>query len=207
MRDAIQTATTSTSVSALDRFIATIDEIVAVENDDRHVVESVCEHLGPLLHETSWLAPEFREPWAERYRPHLVAVAPSRRFSVMSLVWLPGQVTPIHDHICWCVVGVLQGVEREQRFSLREDDNGSRWLAPLDDYLVQVGQVSSLIPPDENIHQVRNAGENLAISIHVYGADLRVHLSSINQCFDDLTVRTGPLDGHPVAWRPQRDLK
>lgn len=130
MSDSVQTAIKQRPATALDRFIETIDEVIAVEADDTKVVQQVCEHLAPLLHDASWLAPEFREPWAERYRPHLVAVAPSRRFSVMSLVWLPGQVTPIHDHICWCVVGVLQGVEREQRFSLRENAAGSRWLAP-----------------------------------------------------------------------------
>lgn len=72
---------------------------------------------------------------------------------------------------------------------------------------MQVGQISSLIPPEENIHQVRNAGDSLAISIHVYGADLSKHLSSINECFDDLNVRNESQSGHPVAWRPLRDVR
>ncbi len=38
-------------------------------------------------------------------------------------------MTPIHDHICWCLVGVLQGVEREQRYSLREHRDGTWYLA------------------------------------------------------------------------------
>ena len=196
-----------TTTSALDSFIAAVDKVAAAEADDRRVVASVCAHLGPLLRDANWLAPQFREPWQDRYRPHLVAVAPSRRFSVMSLVWLPRQMTPIHDHRCWCVVGVLQGVEREQRFSLREDDEGAQWLAPVGDDLVRVGQVSQLIPPEENIHQVRNAGADLAISVHVYGADLSLHLSSINRCFDDLVVRDGPLGGHGVSWRPVNSIQ
>src|SRR5271165_5748283 len=73
------------------------------------VARGVQAGLPTLLRDPSWLAAEYREADPEHYRTHLLAVAPSRRFSVLSLVWLPGQVTAIHDHITWCVVGVLQG--------------------------------------------------------------------------------------------------
>jgi predicted metal-dependent enzyme (double-stranded beta helix superfamily) len=188
--------------AGLKSFIADVEQVIAAERDPHQVVTAVQRYLAPLLSDASFLAPEFREPWPDRYRPLLVAVAPSGAFSVMSLVWLPGQMTPIHDHICWCVVGVLEGVEREQRFGLRKDEAGNRWLVPLNDVHVEVGQTSALIPPDENIHKVRNAGTSLAISIHVYGADISVHRSSINQCFDELPIRPDASTGRPVAWRP-----
>ena len=189
--------------ASLRSFIAGVDEAVAVERDPHTIAAAVQMHLAPLLRDGSFLLPEFREPWPDRYRTHLVAVAPSRAFSVMSLVWMPGQVTPIHDHICWCVVGVLQGLEREQRFGLREDEAGQCWLVPLEDTQLAVGETCALIPPDENIHQVRNAGDTLAISIHVYGADLSTgdRHSSINQCFDELPIRSDAASGRAVAWR------
>jgi len=136
----------------------------------------------------------------------LIAVAPSRRFSVLSLVWLPGQVTAIHDHISWCVVGVLQGKEREQRYGLRQGAGTSRWLVPLETTELEPASCSVLIPPEENIHRVRNAGESLAISIHVYGADIAVWGSSINQCFDDLPIRSGDEAGIAIPWRQTRLL-
>ena len=40
-------------------------------------------------------------------------VAPDGSFSIVALVWRPGQITRIHDHITWCVFGVIQGVEHE----------------------------------------------------------------------------------------------
>ena len=45
---------------------------------------------------------------------------PDGSFSVVGLVWRPGQITPIHDHVTWCVIGVLQGAEYEELFALRE---------------------------------------------------------------------------------------
>jgi predicted metal-dependent enzyme (double-stranded beta helix superfamily) len=167
------------------------------------VVQAVQWRLTTLLASEDALEPADRVPWAAHYRPHLLTVAPSRRFSVMALIWAPGQVTPIHDHICWCVVGVLEGLEREQRFSLRQNEDGQRWLAPTADVMVNPGEISRLTPPEENIHQVRNAGDALAISLHIYGADISVCGSSVNQCFDALPIRadTGATPRVVINWR------
>lgn len=189
--------------ASLASFIATIEDVVAMETDPHVVTAAVQSQMAALLRDPSFLAPEFRQASSDGYRTHVIAAAPSRAFSVLSMVWLPGQTTPIHDHICWCVVGVLEGLEREQRFSLREDGRRTRWLAPLDEVTIAVGQTSALIPPDENIHQVRNAGTSTAISIHVYGADISVRGTSINQRFDATPIRADALSGRPVAWRPE----
>jgi len=49
---------------------------------------------------------------------HVVHTEPDGSFSVCALVWRPGQVTPIHDHVTWCVFGVLQGAEYEEIYAL-----------------------------------------------------------------------------------------
>jgi predicted metal-dependent enzyme (double-stranded beta helix superfamily) len=203
MSGAFSVEGTTVATTGLSAFIADVEALVEAERDPHRIAAAVQSRLGPLLAEPDFLAPEQREPSPDNYCVHLLAVAPSRRFSMVSLIWLPGQVTPIHDHICWCVVGVVEGVERERRFHLRENAGSERWLVPLADVLVPPGETAALVPPDENIHQVRNAGDSLAISIHVYGEDLTAHPSSINQCFDDLPLRTDDLSGLPVAWRRQ----
>lgn len=191
----------ATANVGLASFVEDIEHVVAREMDPHPIAAAVQARLPELLADPSFLTPEFREPWPDRYRSHLLVVAPSKRFSVVSMIWMPGQVTPIHDHICWCVVGVMQGLERERRYSLHEDNGGGRWLVPLDEDTVTPGHTCALIPPDENIHQVRNAGDSLAISIHVYGEDIGVYGSSINQCFGELPIREGDTSGAPVAWR------
>jgi len=47
------------------------------------------------------------------YQSHLLYAEPDGSFSVSAMVWLPGQQTVIHDHVAWCVTGVLQGREYE----------------------------------------------------------------------------------------------
>src|SRR5579863_3787500 len=109
------------SRTALATFIDEVEALVARETDPHRITDGVQRHLATLLQFGEFLSPEQREPDPEHYRTHLLAVAPSRKFSIVALVWLPGQVTPIHDHICWCCVGVLQGLEHEQRYSLHQD--------------------------------------------------------------------------------------
>ncbi len=185
-------------------FVADIEALVAAEDDPYRTTDAVRQRLAALLAGPAFLTPAQREPDPAHYRSHLLTVAPSRKFSVVGLVWLPGQVTPIHDHICWCVVGVLQGTEREQRYGLRADDAGAHFLVPEGGETLTACHTCALIPPQENIHQVRNAGDDLAISLHVYGEDIGVYGSSINQCFDELPVRGEDAGGTSIAWRRVR---
>lgn len=183
-------------------FVSDVEAVIAAETDPDCIAEAVARHLHHLLQTPDLLTPEQRCSNPDKYCANLVAVAPSGKFSVVALVWLPGQITAIHDHICWCVVGVLEGVEHEQRFHLLADTAGSRWLVPSDTEMMTPGMTAALVPPSENIHRVSNAGDTLAISLHVYGADLNAIAShsSINECFDALPVRAD-LAGTPVPWR------
>jgi predicted metal-dependent enzyme (double-stranded beta helix superfamily) len=87
-------------------------------------------------------------------------------FSVKALVWQPGQLTPIHDHVAWCAFGVIQGVEYETLYR----DHGDH-LTEIGRVANHVGDVSGFAPPGD-IHRVHNTGDVTAISLHVYGADL-----------------------------------
>ena len=146
---------------------------------------AIAERLKPLLADDGWLAPEHQAPGADTYRQHLLHVSTCRRLSVVALVWMPGQATPIHDHVSWCVVGVLRGVEREVHYDLVET-GGVRRLRAVGAFDARAGHVEALVPPEGNIHSVAAAGPGKTISIHVYGADIERLGSSIHRRFDDL---------------------
>src|SRR5687767_9693745 len=56
---------------------------------------AIARRLRALLAVDGWLAPQHQRPGHDGYRQHLLHVSASRRLSVLSLVWLPGQRTPI----------------------------------------------------------------------------------------------------------------
>jgi 3-mercaptopropionate dioxygenase len=116
------------------------------------------------------------------YQAHLVHAEDDGSFSVVVMVWRPGQATPIHDHLTWCVTAVLQGAEYEEIFALR----GGR-LEVVARNQNQAGTVSGFAPPGD-IHQVRNSGAGIAVSMHVYGTDITRVGSSVRRVYD-LPVR------------------
>jgi predicted metal-dependent enzyme (double-stranded beta helix superfamily) len=102
------------------------------------------------------------------YQSHLLHAEPDGSFSIAAMVWLPGQQTPIHDHVAWCVTAVLQGCEFEEIFALAD---GARALTPMTRRVNPPGTVAGFAPPGD-IHRVRNTGHSVAISMHIYGADI-----------------------------------
>jgi predicted metal-dependent enzyme (double-stranded beta helix superfamily) len=102
------------------------------------------------------------------YQSHLLYAEPDGSFSISAMVWMPGQQTMIHDHVAWCVTGVLQGREYEEVFALAD---GGRALRLAARNVNPAGAVSGFAPPGD-IHRVRNTGDTVAISMHVYGADI-----------------------------------
>jgi predicted metal-dependent enzyme (double-stranded beta helix superfamily) len=125
---------------------------------------AVAEVLARLKPTAGMLTAEERAGQADDYARLMLHTEPT--FSVAAVVWRPGQVTEIHDHLVWCSFIVLEGVETETIFDLDRDrlvEVGRSSRGP--------GSVSGVAPPDD-IHRVHNTGDTVAITLHVYGADL-----------------------------------
>ncbi len=141
--------------------------------------DRVAAVLRDFLYHPDLLTPAQQEPDEIHYRQHVLHVAPSARFSLVALVWLPGQQTPIHDHLTWCVAGTYRGCEQETTYR-----PVGATLEPAATGINPVGAVTALAPPGD-IHRVRNCGTELAISIHVYGTDVVTHGGSIRRSYPD----------------------
>lgn len=120
------------------------------------------------------------------YQTHLLHAEPDGTFSIVAVVWRPGQVTPIHDHVTWCVAGVLQGAEDEELFTLAGDGTAVR---PAGRNLTGAGSVTGFAPPGD-IHRVRGPGPGVTVSLHVYGADISRLGSSVRRVYQ-LPVQLG----------------
>jgi 3-mercaptopropionate dioxygenase len=123
------------------------------------------------------------------YQSHLVHAEPDGSFSIVVMVWLPGQQTPVHDHVAWCVSAVLQGTEYEEIFRLVPSgpEGPGDHLAPVARNANPVGTVVGFAPPGD-IHRVTNIGDAVAVSMHVYGTDISRVGTSVRRVYD-LPVR------------------
>jgi predicted metal-dependent enzyme (double-stranded beta helix superfamily) len=167
-----------------DRLVRAIRAEVRRGLDWQQTADRVARALGAELPDPAVILPApLRRGDPAGYQSHLLHAEPDGTFSVSVMVWLPGQQTPVHDHVAWCVTAVLQGREHEEIFALADGELADGELADgeladggpalrLTARSVNLpGSVSAFAPPGD-IHRVRNTGDVTAISMHVYGADI-----------------------------------
>ena len=130
------------------------------------------------------LTAEERQGSPDGYVCHTLHTEPDGAFSVCAVVWRPGQQTPIHDHVAWCVSAVLQGTEYEEIFRLVPGGRGGGdHLEAVARNAHPVGTISGFAPPGD-IHQVTNIGDTVAVSMHIYGTDITRVGSSVRRVYD-----------------------
>jgi predicted metal-dependent enzyme (double-stranded beta helix superfamily) len=171
---------TSTRQTALKELVKSVRAAVSTHADWRETAQLVAEELERHLPPPDVLTVEQRVGDPDGYQSHLLHTEPDGSFSIVALVWRPGQTTPIHDHVTWCVFGVIQGTEYEELFTLDEE---GECLVEAGSSANGVGDVSGFAPPGD-IHRVRNAGDRTAISIHVYGTDVSRIGTSARRYYD-----------------------
>jgi predicted metal-dependent enzyme (double-stranded beta helix superfamily) len=132
--------------------------------DEPRMLDEGEKLLRGLIAQDDWLPEDFARPSPEGYRQYLLHCDPMERFSVVSFVWLPGQRTPVHDHTVWGLVGVMRGEETCEEYSTD--------IKPAGRHPVRRGQVDRVSPRIGDIHVVANEGQEAAVSIHVYGANI-----------------------------------
>ena len=157
------TTTQTRPVSQVTELVAGVRTAADTQADWSETAQLVAGQLRRHLPTPDVLTAEQRLGSPDGYVGHTVHVEPDGSFSIVALVWRPGQLTRIHDHVTWCVFGVIQGIEHEELF-----DAGLNLIGEADNH---VGDVSGFAPPGD-IHRVHNTGDVTAISLHVYGADL-----------------------------------
>jgi predicted metal-dependent enzyme (double-stranded beta helix superfamily) len=169
------TTTQTRPVTELSELLDGIRTAVAARASGSDTAGLVAEQLRRHLPSPEVLSEEQRLGSPDGYRSHTLHVEPDGSFSIVALVWRPGQVTRIHDHLTWCVFGVIQGVEHEELF-----DADLNLIGRSDNH---IGDVSGFAPPGD-IHRVHNTADATAISIHVYGTDVTRTGSSVRRYYD-----------------------
>jgi 3-mercaptopropionate dioxygenase len=169
------TITLASTTPRLADLVAGVRDAVSTRSRADLTVRLVADQLRQQLPGPEILTAEQRLGDPRQYATHPLHIEPDGSFTIVALVWRPGQRTRIHDHISWCVFGVIQGVEHEELFDRNLTRLGTNDNNP--------GDVSGFAPPGD-IHRVRNVGDGTAISLHIYGANLAHAGSSVRRYYD-----------------------
>jgi 3-mercaptopropionate dioxygenase len=158
-------------ITRLRHFVQAMTRLAGENASEARWLAEGRDLLAALVAQDDWLPEECARP-GPTYRQVLLHCDPLERFSVVCFVWGPGQVTPIHDHTVWGLVGMLRGEEIATGFSFDPAGEGRPMRAGRTDRL-RPGEVVAVSPTLGDVHTVRNAIEDRpSISIHVYGANI-----------------------------------
>ncbi len=160
----------------LDEFVADCEKHTAGNAVLADTVRAIAPLLKCLLGGAGdFLKPEHFQPDPDHYARNLVFDNEAAGLSLYTLVWEPGQWTPIHDHGAWGVVGVIEGQLEEQSFMRTDADQSPDRHTGIDLQrgslvLMSPGSVSTFVPNPDHIHQTGCAEDQpRCVSLHLYG--------------------------------------
>lgn len=146
--------------------IGRLDEACAGAPDamDEAVSEALCDagSRPGLLSPAQCLA----QPG--RYARHLLHADAAGRYTVVAIVWGPGQFSPVHGHYTWCGYTVVTGRLREETYRWTRRLQAARLVGAADR---AEGDRRFSHAGVEEIHRLGNPGDSTAVSVHVYGVD------------------------------------
>ncbi|MGQ0510735.1 MAG: cysteine dioxygenase [Betaproteobacteria bacterium] len=119
------------------------------------------------------------------YTRHVVHADPLDRFTVLALVWRPGQFSPVHWHHSWCAYAVVAGLLQETGYDW--DEASGRATTSMRRERV-AGDTSFAIAGSTRIHRLGNGGTREAISLHAYGVPAGRITTGVNRVVDPLAV-------------------
>jgi len=159
--------------SGIDLLINRLNRAVQVD-DESLITGRVKETLTELVcRKALRLSNEMATPRPGSYARHLVHRDAERGYSVVAMIWGPGQHTELHDHAgIWCVECVVQGVIDVTQYDMVERGDSCCRFAVQKTVRAGVGDAGCLIPPFE-YHVISNPNpDSTSITLHVYGGEM-----------------------------------
>lgn len=162
---------------SLDQFRSDCETIASGIHGPDEIVAVIAPLMKRLIkNDLSFLGNEHYQENPEHYARHPIFVKGDDSLSLYSLVWQPGQWTPVHDHSSWGVVGVIEGILEERSYVCPDghicSDAGIR-LKRGGVILLDEGSITSFVPDPDHIHiSGVSADRPRAVSLHLYGRNM-----------------------------------
>lgn len=146
--------------------------------DHAERVEALKPAFAKLLSAEGWLPDALAQPddksrMGDGIGQYALYRAEDGSLCLFSLVVPAGASTPVHDHLAWGVVGVYRGTQHETVYRRLDDgrDPARAHLEVAKEQVLAPGECYALLPPTDDIHDVRTTSETASISIHLLAND------------------------------------
>lgn len=164
---------------AIAAFAEKVDAILDSRSESQ-ICDRVAEALRPVLDVEGLLCDALRSGSDRSYRKHVLYACPDKRFTLLALVWKPGQGTVIHGHTAWGAVGVYEGTPNVAVYDCLVREDGRHEVRQIKDIRVGPGELATVRRGLDDVHRIYNDTKETLITLHAYGRDLVEDPDAIN---------------------------
>ncbi|GAB4179620.1 MAG: hypothetical protein Fur006_13080 [Coleofasciculaceae cyanobacterium] len=158
----------STNPYRLYRFLTDLEDILEEITDERQRLQVIRPLVRRLLTSSEWLQGEYLEPDPETgWSVLMLYDEPNFPLTVQTVVWLPGRVSPIHNHATWGVVALISGQEKNTFWKRVNHQESSGEIEQVGEHILMHGDIISFLP--DAIHSVEALGDEPTITFNLYG--------------------------------------
>lgn len=150
-----------------------IEAVLATTSNPDEITTRVEALAKPLAADQGWVTPEcYKTHDIQGIGVRILYETPGDGLFIETVCWQPGRGVAPHDHRTWGVVIGLDGTEMNTLWRRLDDGSqpGHAELEVAEVVAAGPGDVIRLMP--EDIHSVRNDGDQPSLSLHIYGRDL-----------------------------------
>ncbi|MBE9225914.1 cupin [Phormidium sp. LEGE 05292] len=152
----------------LYRFLTDVEDIVQNISDDYQRLQAIRPLVRRLLISSSWLQGEYLEPDPDTgWSVQMLYDEPDFALTIQTVSWLPGKVSPIHNHGTWGVVALISGQEKNTFWRCSDDAKLPNFIEKIGECILETGDIICLMP--EVIHHVEAIANTPTISFNLYG--------------------------------------
>lgn len=154
----------------LNKFIKFAQGVITTNSSPTILISQLTQPFTDLLSE-DFIPKSFMNETHNTFAQYLIYRSFSPELSLMAMLVPPGVSTPVHDHLAWGLVGVYQG-EQEETIYTSTKQSSSSGITPTGTNSLEKGNITVILPPNNDIHMIRTISNVPSISLHLLGNDI-----------------------------------
>ncbi|HVO67458.1 MAG TPA: cysteine dioxygenase family protein [Syntrophales bacterium] len=170
----------------IERFCDLFRKLLEEKPVMSRVIDAGSSIMAELISEREWFGdilqkvlfdPTFNENQKIGIWPNEITLyrSPDRSFQILCYIWESYVKDAVHDHGSWGIIGSFVQPFRERKYK-RLDDGKTEGYAVLEEVssaIIEPGRVTHVLPLNKGIHSMENVSSDIAITINVYGRNIR----------------------------------
>jgi len=198
------------AITNLEQFCESFNDLLKGKPDMSTIIRTGRTLVSELMNEKEWFGDilerllfdkEFSDSQKPGIWPNEITLHRSsdRSLLVLCYIWDPGLSDAIHDHGSWGIIGSFVQPIGERKY-MRLDDGKKEGYVELEEVsfiVLNPGETTYVLPLNKGIHKMENFGSDMAITINVYGPNVRKgyvqffypEMNSVNRVYPPKTMR------------------